>query len=242
MSNCDTFELFTVIDIKFFASLSPMRFYYPLYLLILAMGTACSNAKTQQLTSAAGFAVLPQVQKGERVANFAGGCFWATQACMLQLKGVNIVISGYAGGELANPTYDAVLSGTTGHAESVQVYYDPAVISFQKLAEAFFHAHDPTQLDGQGPDIGSDYRSIAFYRNEQEYKDLLETVNKISALYEDQVVTELVKIKAFYPAEMEHQDYYARNSWDPYIRKVSRPKVMKLQKALPKLIKAAYVE
>lgn len=219
-----------------------MRLYPGIFILIIGLLTGCSNSRTQQISEADGFAVLPQLQKGEQVATFAGGCFWATQECMLQLKGVNKVISGYAGGEVKNPTYDAVLSGNTGHAESVQVYYDPSVISFKKLAEAFFQAHDPTQLDGQGPDIGPDYRSIAFYRNAQEYKDLLETIKQVSALYTDQIVTELVEINAFYPAEMEHQDYFSRNTWDPYIRRVSQPKVLKLQKAMPELIKPEYLE
>jgi peptide-methionine (S)-S-oxide reductase len=202
----------------------------------------CSGAATQDIKGKDGFAVLPAVAHGEQVANFAGGCFWATQASMLQLKGVKKVISGYAGGTMKDPTYDNVLSGNTGHAESVQVYYDPKVISFGQLADAFFHAHDPTQLDGQGPDIGSDYRSIAFYRNVAEHKVLLALLKKMAAQYPDPVVTELTEFQVFYPAEMEHQDYYARNPWDFYIRKVSRPKVLKLQKSMPELIKTEYLE
>jgi peptide-methionine (S)-S-oxide reductase len=217
-------------------------------MLLFAMGlflfTGCTKSKVQDIEGNDGFAVLPVAAPGEAVANFAGGCFWAMQESLLQLKGVHKVISGYAGGKVKHPTYDDVLGGNTGHAEAVQVYYDPKVISFEKLAESFFHAHDPTQLNRQGPDIGSDYRSIAFYRNAAEnasLRQLIKTIND-SGHYEDQILTELVQFEAFYPAEMEHQDYYKRNSWDYYIRKVSRPKVLEVQKSMPGWIKADYLE
>jgi len=206
--------------------------------------TACSSTAEQDIKAADGFAVLPDPGEGEAVADFAGGCFWAMQEALLQLKGVHLVISGYAGGEAGHPTYQDVLAGNTGHAEAVQVYYDPKVISFDKLATAFFHAHDPTQVNGQGPDLGSDYRSIAFYRNAAEnaiLRRLIQEVNN-SGQHQDEVVTELVNFEAFYPAEMEHQDYYKRNPWDLYIRRVSRPKVLKLQKSMPEWIKPEYLE
>jgi peptide-methionine (S)-S-oxide reductase len=212
---------------------------FPLFVLLFY---GCSSTPTQDIKGKDGFAVLPAAAQGEQVANFAGGCFWATQACMLQLKGVNKVISGYAGGTTKNPTYANVLSGDTGHAESVQVYYDPKIINYRKLADAFFHAHDPTQVDGQGPDIGSDYRSIAFYRNDTEHKALLALLKEMAATYREPVVTELAEFNVFYPAEMEHQDYYTRNPWDPYIRNVSRPKVLKLQESMTELIKTEYLE
>lgn len=206
--------------------------------------TACSGSKEQDIKGSEGFAVLPDAKPGEAVANFAGGCFWAMQESLLQLKGVRLVISGYAGGDLKRPTYGDVLSGDTGHAEAVQVYYDPKLISFEKLAESFFHAHDPTQLNRQGPDVGSDYRSIAFYRNTAENATLRQLIRKVneSGHYPDQVVTELLIFEVFYPAEMEHQDYYKRNSWDYYIRKVSRPKVLEVQKSMPGWIKPEYLE
>lgn len=213
-------------------------------LLIAGLLAGCSKTKLQDIQEADGFAVLPAPKDGERVANFAGGCFWAMQECLIQLKGVNKVISGYAGGETKNPGYDAVLTGKTGHAEAVQVYYDPEVISFSQLTKAFFYAHDPTQLNRQGPDVGTDYRSIAFYRNEQEYKQLVQAMDTVQAsgVYKSLPVTELREFQVFYPAEMEHQDYYKRNGWDLYIRKVSRPKVLKVQKSMPALIKGEYLE
>ena len=191
-----------------------------------------------------GFAVLPAVEASEQVANFAGGCFWATQEAMIELKGVHKVVSGYAGGETINPTYETVQTKSTGHAEAVQVYYDPKVISFEKLVTAFFYAHDPTQIDGQGPDLGSDYRSIAFYRSPAEYRTISGVIEAVNASkhYPEPVATEVVPFKAFYPAETEHQDYYAQNSWNPYIRNVSKPKIMKLRAAFPGLIKPEYLK
>jgi len=222
-----------------------LRNYIHLFYCLLVTGllAGCSDTKLQDIEEAKGFAVLPTAKANEQVANFAGGCFWATQECFIQLKGVNKVISGYAGGETQNPNYDAVLSGTTGHAEAVQVYYDPAVISFAQLTKAFFYAHDPTQLNRQGPDVGTDYRSIAFYRNNDEYKQLREEMDQLerSGVYQGILVTELRKIDTFYPAEMEHQDYYKRNGWDLYIRKVSKPKVLKVQRSMRKWIKDGYL-
>jgi peptide-methionine (S)-S-oxide reductase len=219
-----------------------MKIGFSFIMLLLLLG--CSSGPTPKFASKGGKAVLPVVQPGEQVADFAGGCFWSMQECMLELKGVHTVISGFAGGVTKNPDYDTVLAKDTGHAESVQVYYDPKVISFEQLTEAFFYAHDPTQIDGQGPDLGSDYRSIAFYHNKQEYETILKVINKVSRTrhYADPIVTELLPIKVFYPAESEHQGYYARNPWSGYIRNVSRPKVLKLRKAMPNFIKAEYID
>jgi peptide-methionine (S)-S-oxide reductase len=220
--------------------------FLPVFALFLLSFYGCSrsNAKVQDLESKDGMTVLPVKKSNESVADFAGGCFWAMQECMLELKGVNTVVSGYAGGTTTNPTYDSVLSKKTGHAESVQVYYDPSIITYKQLAEAFFYAHDPTQVDRQGPDVGDDYRSIAFYRSPEEYKILREVSDQIdeSKHYSSIVVTELTPFKEFYPAESEHQDYYVKNPWSPYIRNVSEPKVMKLRKALPALIKPEYLK
>ena len=216
-------------------------FYFSLFILLLS---SCSNSDTQHLESKDGFALVTPPKPGEEVADFAAGCFWATQEAMIELKGVHKVISGYAGGTTTNPTYQSVQTKATGHAEAVQVYYDPKVISFEKLVTAFFNAHDPTQVDGQGPDIGPDYRSIAFYRTPAEYRAIsgvIETVNA-SKHYPEPIVTEVVPFKAFYPAEMEHQDYYPRNPWNPYIRNVSKPKILKLRAAFPAMIKPEYLK
>lgn len=202
----------------------------------------CACNEAQKLETKDGFAVLTPAKRGEAVAIYAGGCFWAMQECMLEIKGVNKVISGYSGGAKTNPDYDEVLSKTTGHAEAVQVYYNPEVISFEKLTEAFFNAHDPTQDNGQGPDLGSDYRSIAFYRSPSEKEIIQNLISRIDSIngYSRPVVTEVTPFKVFYPAEAEHQDYYRKNGWDPYIRNVSRPKVLKLRKTMPYLIKSEY--
>ena len=179
------------------------------------------------------FAALPKPAAGEEVATFGGGCFWSMSEAMSELKGVNKVVSGYAGGNTKNPTYEEVSTRTTGHAECVQVYYDPKVISYATLANAFFFAHDPTELNYQGPDEGTDYRSIAFYRTPEEKEILMSTVKKIneSKHYPAAIVTQVVAFKAFYPAEKYHQGYYRLNGDNPYIAGVSAPKVMKFRRA-----------
>jgi len=179
---------------------------------------------------------------GEAVATFGGGCFWSMSEAMSELKGVNKVISGYAGGTTKNPTYDQVATGTTGHAECSQVYYDPKVISFAALVEAFFFAHDPTELNYQGPDKGTDYRSIAFYRNPEEKKILLSVIKKIneSKHYPKAIVTQVVPFDSFYVAENYHQGYYRLNGDKPYIIRVSQPKVMKFRKAMREKLKPEF--
>ena len=224
----------------FFFVYSDMKINGLLWIVLIL--ASCGGGQ-QQFESKNGYAVIPVAKPGEAVATYAGGCFWAMQECMIELKGVHKVISGYAGGTKANPSYEEVLGKTTGHAESVQVYYDPKEISYRQLSSAFFVAHDPTQFDRQGPDIGSDYRSMAFYRTEQERQILTELVTQlhVSNGYTKAIATEIVPFQVIYPAEMEHQDYYPKNSWDSYIMNVSKPKVLKLRKQMPDLIKAEYL-
>jgi peptide-methionine (S)-S-oxide reductase len=185
------------------------------------------------------FAKLPAPAANERVATFAGGCFWALSEGLSEIKGVTRVVSGYAGGHVKNPTYEQVCEQTTGHAEAVQVYYDSSVISYPALAEAFFYAHDPTTWDRQGPDEGPDYRSIAFYRNPQEKQLLKQVADKVNAShhYSDRIVTQLLPYKVLYPAELYHQDYFRKHPESNYIRYVSVPKVLKLRKAMGDKIK-----
>jgi peptide-methionine (S)-S-oxide reductase len=179
------------------------------------------------------FAKLPALKPGEAVATFGGGCFWSMSEAMSELKGVDKVISGYAGGTTKNPTYEDVCTRTTGHAECVQVYYDPKVISFGTLANAFFFSHDPTELNYQGPDEGTDYRSIAFYRTPQEKEILQITIKRIneSKHYSNAIVTQVVPFTAFYAAENYHQGYYRLHPNQGYIQTVSEPKVMKFRLA-----------
>jgi peptide-methionine (S)-S-oxide reductase len=209
-----------------------------LYMFALVGLLSCANAQSEDHS----FAKFPALAKGERVATFAGGCFWALQEGMSELNGVSKVISGYAGGTVKNPTYEEVCTRTTGHAESVQVYYNPAVINYATLAEAFFYAHDPTTLNRQGPDVGTDYRSVAFYRSLEEKSELERVIKKVNASkhYPNKIVTEVVPFKIIYPAEKYHQGYYRQHPNQPYIRSVSMPKVMKLRKEMNDQLKPEF--
>ena len=213
---------------------------YNLWLVGLVFFASCTDAQTNKNQHA--FADLPKPKANEKVATFAGGCFWALAEGMSELKGVDKVVSGYSGGKTKNPTYEEVCSDNTGHAESVEVYYDPTVISYAQLSEAFFYAHDPTTLNRQGPDEGEDYRSVAFYRTDEEKKVLEDVIGKVNAghHYNDKIVTQVIPFKVFYPAENYHQDYYRLNPNNGYIQGVSRPKVLKLRKSMNALIKTEF--
>ena len=199
-------------------------------LLIASLFLLTSHVQAQDVSPAK----LPTLKPGEAVATFAGGCFWAQEEAFDQIKGVREVVSGYAGGNVKNPTYQAVGTDQTGHAEAVQVYYDPKVISYQELLVGFFAAHDPTTLNRQGPDTGRDYRSVAFYRTsaeKQAIQDAVKTVNE-SKHYDGPVVTEVVPFTVFYPAENYHQNYCKLHPDQSYVQHVSLPKVAKLRKAM----------
>jgi len=209
------------------------------YIAFILLFFGCANGQT---TGDHAFATLPKPKAGEQVATFGGGCFWAMGEAMSELKGVNKVVSGYAGGITKDPTYDEVCTRTTGHAETVQVYYDPKVISYEKLAEAFFYAHDPTTLNRQGPDEGTDYRSIAFYRNADEKNTLLNVVKNINASkhYNNPIVTQIVTFTTFYAGEKYHQGYYKLHGDNPYIQSVSVPKVEKMRKMVRNELKPEF--
>lgn len=201
-----------------------------LYVLSLLMIANCTLAQSNDYAPAK----LPTPKPGEAVATFAGGCFWAMEEGMNQLKGVREVVSGYAGGNVKNPTYEQVGTDQTGHAESVQVYYDPTVITYPQLLDAFFAGHDPTTLNRQGPDVGRDYRSVAFYRTPAEKAEILAAIKRTndSKHYANRVVTEVTPFTVFYAAENYHQNYFALHPDQPYIQRVSLPKVEKLRKAM----------
>lgn len=207
--------------------------FYTICMLLLV---GCANGQSSS------FAKLPQAKSGEKIADFAGGCFWASSEAMSELKGVDKVIAGYAGGKTANPTYEQVCSDNTGHAESVQVYYDPKVISYSKLVEAFFYAHNPTELNYQGPDQGTSYRSIAFYRTPEEKEILLNTIKAINTAkhYNAPIVTQVVPFTVFYPAEQYHQNYYKLHQDESYIQSVSKPKVEKMRAMEKNQLKPEY--
>jgi methionine-S-sulfoxide reductase len=166
-------------------------------------------------------------------ATFAGGCFWCTEAVFKRLKGVKEVISGYSGGRVDNPTYEQVSSGNTGHAEAIQVKFDPSVISYEQLVEIFFKLHDPTTLNQQGADVGEQYRSAVFYHSDEQ-KEIAEKVMEQfeqDKVYSDPIVTEITAFDKFYKAEGYHQDYYDQNrSSNSYCRIVIDPKIQKLYK------------
>jgi peptide-methionine (S)-S-oxide reductase len=165
------------------------------------------------------------------VAALAGGCFWCLDAVFRDLRGVEKVESGYSGGTTANPSYEQVCSGRTGHAEVVQVTFDPAAISFRELLGVFFTIHDPTTLNRQGGDVGTQYRSAIFYHSPVQRAIAAEVIRELEAegLWDDPVVTELTPFATFYPAESYHQDYFNRNPYQPYCAAVIAPKVAKFR-------------
>ena len=175
-----------------------------------------------------------------QVATLAGGCFWCLEAVFLDLQGVESVASGYAGGRRPNPTYEQVCTGTTGHAEVVQIVFDPKQITFRDLLDVFFTIHDPTTLDRQGADVGTQYRSAIFYHDAEQKKVAEETIAQLNAeqLWDDPIVTEVTPLDKFYPAEDYHRDYFNRNPSQAYCRAVIAPKVAKARsKFLTKLKK-----
>jgi len=172
----------------------------------------------------------------EDTAVFAGGCFWGVDAVYKHVKGVKRVVSGYAGGDVANPSYEQVSTGDTGHAESVQVIYDPSQVSYGKLLQIFFSVvHDPTQLNRQGPDRGTQYRSAIFYNNAQQQQIAESYIKQLTAAktFSRPIVTQVAKLKGFYPAEAYHQNYLAQHPDQPYIVINDQPKVAALRKQFP---------
>lgn len=167
-----------------------------------------------------------------QIATLAGGCFWCLEAVFEQVRGVDRVVSGYTGGTQSNPSYEEVCSGRTGHAEAVQITYDPAVISFADLLEVFFSIHDPTTLNRQGNDVGTQYRSAIFYHGEEQRSQAQAMIKSLDAehIWPAPIVTELVAAPPFYPAENYHQHYYARNPNQAYCQFVIAPKLTKFRK------------
>jgi len=171
-------------------------------------------------------------------ATLAGGCFWCMEGAFQQIKGIKAVISGYSGGKEPNPGYRQVGSGETGHAESIQIYYDPLEISYETLLDIFFVAHDPTQLNRQGPDVGPQYRSAVFYHNEKQKKAAEEKILQLQgAAFAEKIVTELSPYRGFWPAEDYHQNYEMLHPENPYVQKVSRPRIEKVRESFPELLK-----
>jgi peptide-methionine (S)-S-oxide reductase len=172
-------------------------------------------------------------------ATFGSGCFWCTEAIFEKLNGVESVVSGYSGGTVINPTYKEVTTGKTGHAEVTQILFDPDIISFKELLEVFWQTHDPTTLNRQGNDVGTQYRSAIFYHNEEQKKLAEEYKKKLedAKVFDDPIVTEITKFDVFYTAEDYHQDYYEQNKSQPYCSFVITPKVDKFKKVFKDKLK-----
>ena len=172
-------------------------------------------------------------------ATLAGGCFWCTEAVYAEIKGVTSVTSGYIGGAVPNPTYKDVCTGQTGHAEAIEIEYDPAVVPFEKLLDVFFTTHDPTTLNRQGADVGTQYRSGVFYHDDEQKRIAEAVIAKLDAakVFPGKIVTEITKATIFYPAEDYHQDYFATNPFQPYCQAVAAPKVEKVRKVFKDLVK-----
>ncbi len=172
-------------------------------------------------------------------ATFGGGCFWCIEAAFKELDGVSGAVSGYAGGHKENPTYREVCAETTGHAEVVQVEYDPEVIGYDELLEIFFTIHDPTQLNRQGPDRGTQYRSIVLSHDDEQHRQAKAYIEALDEEYDDEVVTELDALETFYRAEEKHQDYFEKNPADAYCQMHAKPKVEKVRKKFESKLETA---
>ena len=177
-------------------------------------------------------------QKGTEVAYFASGCFWCVEAIFESVRGVEEAVSGYAGGHTKNPTYQSIGTGKTGHSETVAVYYNPKVVSFKTLVDVYYGSHNPTTVNGQHPDYGSQYRSIAFYKTDAEKKIIEDKITQLNKdIYNGKVATEVIKFTKFYKAEDYHQDFEKRNPNQPYVKAISIPRLNRFKKKFPHLLK-----
>jgi methionine-S-sulfoxide reductase len=192
------------------------------------------------LTSESADKVTDQAESKKAVATLAGGCFWCTEAVFERMAGVGDVVSGYIGGKVPNPSYEAVCTGLTGHAEAVEIEYDPTVTTFEELLEVFFETHDPTSLNRQGADVGTQYRSAIFYHDDEQKETAeayIKQLNETAPYRRRPIVTTLEPASTFYVAEEKHQDYFANNPAAGYCQAVVRPKVMKFQKSFKDKVK-----
>jgi peptide-methionine (S)-S-oxide reductase len=208
-------------------------------LIAFAASIGCSAAAKTPIPAPTDDSALAQIS-GKQTAVFAGGCFWGTQSVFERVKGVLATTAGYSGGSAATATYEQVGQENTGHAESVKVVFDPSKITYGRLLQIFFSVvHDPTQLNRQGPDVGSSYRSVIFYTSEEQQKISKDYIAQLDAakVFKKPIVTEVVPLKGFYDAEAYHQDYAFYNPNNPYIMVCDRPKVDALKQQFPDLFK-----
>lgn len=214
-----------------------MKYYIILTFLFFLISFAGVSANIPRKVT-----VVPGLNTVHKIdtATFASGCFWCIEAKFSQLKGVKKVISGYTGGHVSNPTYSEVCTGTTGHAEAVNIIFDPEVISYDELLEAFFLSHDPTQLNRQGNDVGTQYRSAIFYHNNWQREKAVYYIAKFTEqhIYDRPVVTEIAPFKRFYRAESYHQQFYRKNPSEVYCRFVIQPELVKFKKIFKNKLKS----
>lgn len=208
-------------------------------ILLVVVMTGVLALLSQRLLYSNHHQTIQNNQMKDNTATFGGGCFWCTEAVYKELKGIQRVESGYAGGHVKNPTYKEVCSGTTGHAEVIQVVYDPAVISFVELMEVFFYTHDPTTLNRQGNDVGTQYRSVVFYHNQEQKAQAEKYIQLLNSekAYAKPVVTQVSPYTNYYAAENYHQDYYEQNAAQPYCQVMIKPKLEKLRSHFPTKVK-----
>ncbi|WP_299155274.1 peptide-methionine (S)-S-oxide reductase MsrA [uncultured Christiangramia sp.] len=202
---------------------------------------ACGNQNTQQSVTKPEIAnatpVEVEMQDGMKKAYFASGCFWCVEAIYESIEGVDEVISGYAGGHTKNPTYEESNTGRTGHAEAVEVIYDPEVVDFKTLVQVFFGSQNPTQVNGQGPDNGSQYRSIVFFQTEEQKNIINEVKIEVAKDYQKALAAEILPFQKFWVAEDYHQNYEANNPQNPYIQNVSIPRLNRFKEKFPDILK-----
>ena len=215
------------------------RYLFSFLFIIFLVANGCNKKETNAQSEKINEEDIQMNEAGLEKATFGSGCFWCTEAIFENLKGVTSVISGYAGGQVDNPTYEVVCSGTTGHAEVTQITYNPDFISFDELLEVFWKTHDPTTLNRQGNDVGTQYRSVIFYHNEEQKKlaEKYKAELDKSGAWDDPMVTEISALTKFYPAEDYHQDYYANNPNQGYCAFVIAPKVEKFEKVFKDKLK-----
>lgn len=202
---------------------------------------SCGNGNTQTTATKEEIAnadpVEVPIENDMAKAYFASGCFWCVEVIYESIEGVDEVVSGYSGGHTKNPTYESSNTGKTGHAEAVEVIYDPETVDFETLVRVFFGSQDPTQVNGQGPDIGSQYRSIVFYQNEEQ-KEIIEKVKaEVAKKYSEPIAAEVLPFQKFWIAEDYHQDYKKHNPNNPYIQNVSVPRYNRFKEKFPDLLK-----
>lgn len=216
-----------------------MKFLLGLWAL-LSLSSSCKNdpeRSENQLDLSNVQPVEVAAQNGLESAYFASGCFWCVEAVFESVKGVEEAFSGYSGGHTKNPTYEQSNTGKTGHAEAVEVIYDPKVVSFETLVDVYFGSMDPTQKNGQGPDTGSQYRSILFFQNDAQKAIIQKKIETLSKSYEKPIAVEVMPFQKFWKAEDYHQDYERNHPNDPYIKNVSIPRINKFKRKFPQLLK-----